>query len=197
MNTKDIKKIIFHFALVLVATIIAIWLLNNWMHKYTRHGEEVMVPKIREMRLDKAVAILEEQGFRYLVIDSVYKDNLNKMDIAEQDPAPGSLVKKGRTIYLIINSLGKPKVPMPKLVNVSISLAKVLIKNSGLKLGQIETKETLMGDGLVLQQYIKGDSIPVGKMVEKGSTVNLLVSIKPTELDSLGLDESSINSDEL
>jgi eukaryotic-like serine/threonine-protein kinase len=197
MNTKDTKKIILHFALVLVSTIIAIWLLNKWMHSYTKHGEEVMVPKIREMRLDKAVAILEEQGFRYLVIDSVYKDNLKKMDIAEQDPAPGSLVKKGRTIYLIINSLGKPKVPMPKLVNVSISLAKVLIKNSGLKLGQIETKKTLMGDGLVLQQFIRGDTIPVGKMVEKGSTVNLLVSIKPTELDSIGVDGSVIDLGEL
>jgi len=197
MNTKDTKKIILHFAIALVSTIIAIWLLNQWMHSYTRHGEEVIVPKIREMRLDKAVAILEEQGFRYIVIDSVYKDNLKKMDIAEQDPAPGSLVKKGRTIYLIINSLGKPKVPMPKLVNVSISLAKVLIKNSGLKLGQIETKKTLMGDGLVLQQFIRGDTIPVGKMVEKGSTVNLLVSIKPTELDSIGLDGSVIDLGEL
>jgi beta-lactam-binding protein with PASTA domain len=197
MNTKDTKKIILHFALVLISIIVGIWLLNKWMHTYTRHGEEVMVPKIREMRLDKAVAILEEQGFRYLVIDSVYKDHLKKMDIAEQDPAPGSLVKKGRTIYLIINSLGKPKVPMPKLVNVSVSLAKVLIKNSGLKLGQIETKKTLMGDGLVLQQFIKGDTIPVGKMVEKGSTVNLLVSIKPTESDSIGADGSVFNFDEL
>ena len=47
MNTKDTKKIILHFALVLISIIGGIWLLNKWMHTYTRHGEEVMVPKIR------------------------------------------------------------------------------------------------------------------------------------------------------
>jgi len=168
---------------VIVALLLIIWGLNTWMHSYTRHGETIEVPDITKVRLDKAIEMLEEGGFRYEVIDSVYRDNFNKMDIVEQDPIGGSFVKKGRRIYLIVNALDKPKVQMPRLTNKSLSLAKVLLKNSGLNLGRIENKKTTLGDGLVLAQMLNGDTIKPYTLVVKGATIDLIVSIKPDESD--------------
>lgn len=172
-----------NFVGVVIVFLLIIWGLNSWMHSYTKHGETIEVPDITKVRLDKAIEILEEGGFRYEVIDSVYRDNFKKMDIVEQDPIGGSFVKKGRRIYLIVNALDKPKVPMPRLTNKSLSLAKVLLKNSGLRLGNIENKKTTLGDGLVLAQMRNGDTIRPYSLVVKGTAIDLIVSIKTDPTD--------------
>jgi beta-lactam-binding protein with PASTA domain len=183
-NLKQrIKLLAINFALVIVVIIVAIFIVNRWMHKFTRHGQSIEVPSVIGVRIDKAIDVLEEGNFRYEIIDSVYRDNLKKMDVAEQDPAAGSFVKKGRKVYLIVNSLDKPKVQVPRLQNKSINLAKVLLKNAGLKLGNVTTKKTTLGDGLVLAQFYRGDTLSPYSWIEKGAKIDLLISVKPGEND--------------
>lgn len=166
-----------------IAFVIVIWGINTWMHSFTRHGEAIEVPNLIGVRMDKAIEMLEDGKFRYEIIDSVYRDSMKKMDIVEQDPAAGSFVKKGRKIYLIVNSLDRPKVQVPRLTNKSLNLAKVLLKNAGLRVGNIETKKTIFGDNLVLAQLYHGDTIRPNTMVYKGTAIDLIVSIKPEAND--------------
>lgn len=182
-KNKNILTVSKHVAAVILLSVLGIFLLNQWLNIYTRHGEKVEVPSLTGMRIDKAISILEEQNFKYLIIDSVYRDKLKKMDVAEQDPQAGSWVKKERTIYLTINALDKPTVQVPRLVNKSFSLASALLKNSGLQLGRVEYKKTILGDGLVVGQFYRGDSIQPYALVEKGAKIDLVVSIKPEEGD--------------
>ncbi|MCO6496009.1 MAG: PASTA domain-containing protein [Bacteroidetes bacterium] len=169
--------------IAIVVFLIFIWGLQKWMYDFTHHGEAVEVPNLVGVRMDKAIAMLEEGKFRYEIIDSVYRDSMKKMDIVEQDPSGGSFVKKGRKVYLIVNSLDKPKVQVPKLINKSLNLATALLRNSGLRVGNIETKKTLLGDNLVLAQLYHGDTIKPYTMVYKGTAIDLIVSIKPDEGD--------------
>jgi beta-lactam-binding protein with PASTA domain len=174
-----------NFAAIILLLLLSIWIVNKWMHSFTRHGEEVTVPDITKIRIDKAMELLEENGFRYEITDSVYRDGYKKMDVVEQDPMPGSVVKNGRKIYLVINALDKPSVQVPRLQNKSFSLAKALLKNAGLNLGKVESKKTNLGDGLVLAQMFKGDTIAPYSLVEKGAKIDLIISVKPNPDDIL------------
>jgi beta-lactam-binding protein with PASTA domain len=71
--------------------------------------------------------------------------------------------------------LAKPKVKVPMLVDQSLNLATVLIKNSGLEVGNIEYKYDEIGNNLVVTQSINGMEVPAGKMVTKGTRIDLLV----------------------
>jgi len=55
-------------ATVIVVVLIAFFSLGY----YTRHGEGVPVPNLEGMQADKAIALLDQQGFHDPHIDSVY-----------------------------------------------------------------------------------------------------------------------------
>ena len=68
---------------------------------YTRHGKAVIVPEVKTMILPDALHILDREGFRYDIIDSLFIDGAVPGSVIEQTPAGGSKVKDGRIIYLL------------------------------------------------------------------------------------------------
>lgn len=176
---KAIKILGIQLLLVAIALVLLFWGLTAWLKSYTKHGEMVPVPEVTLMRVDKSIEILESLGFRYEIVDSVYAEEAQPMDVIDQNPTTGSMVKRGRKVYLTINALGKPQVQAPRLQNRSLRLAKVLIQNSGLSVGTIITKKTDLGDGLVLAPMYRGDTLKPYTMLDKGTAIDLIVSIKP------------------
>src|SRR5690606_35671393 len=142
-------------------------------------GESVDVPEINGMQAEKATQFLEDMGLELRIIDSVYQEDQSAMAIVDQDPHPGMKVKPGRVIYVTVNTGIKPKVKMPQLVNGGLNLAKVLVQNSGLKVGRIDSMESEMGAGLVLKQLYKGKPVAANTLLEKGSIIDITVSKKP------------------
>ncbi len=69
------------------------------LSSYTRHGSGVPVPRLKGLNVDKAIALLKEQGFN-VKIDSVFVPDQAPGTVVEQDPDAGTNVKEGRTIYL-------------------------------------------------------------------------------------------------
>ena len=145
---------------------------------YTRHGEKIKVPAVIGMPYENASKILEDANLEILVMDSVYDEDMKPGTIVEQDPAGNVDVKPGRKIYVTVNSGIKPKVKVPKLINGSSNLAMVLLQNSGLKLGRIDSVASSFGSGLVIRQKYKGADIPPYTMIEKGSVIDIVVSKK-------------------
>lgn len=171
-----LKNWIYNILLGLVAVSIAIWLIFMWMNWYTRHNSHVTVPNIKGITLEEAASKLDEANLRFEVFDSVYNEKFKKDAITEQDPSANAKVKPGRIIYLTVNSLAKPKVKMPKLVDQSLTLSKAMLNNLGLEIGNIEYKFDEIGQNLVLEQLHNGRSIPPGKVLEKGSIIDLVVA---------------------
>lgn len=185
------------FKNVLIAVIVSVILffaVDYGIQVYTKHGVTVKVPNIVGQSQTEAIMALQSANLVPVIQDSVYEDSFPKMAITDQDPDSTRTVKEGRKIYLTINSLPKPKVRMPKLVDKSLNLGKAILTNTGLQLGKLSHQYSLLGSGFIIQQYFEGDSIPAGKMVEKGSAIDLKVS-KYISVDSvyfLGVDTSKV-----
>ncbi|MCC6817887.1 MAG: PASTA domain-containing protein [Bacteroidia bacterium] len=168
-------------AVAFIAFLFLAMLFTNW---FTRHGQSIKVPKVIGMPIDNANQLLDDNDLELVIIDSVYKEDSSPNTIVEQDPRPESNVKPGRIIYVTINTGLKPKVKMPKLINGGANLAKVLLQNSGLKLGKIDSVPSGIGSGLVLSQKYKGRDVAPNTLLEKGSIIDISVSKKVFLKDS-------------
>jgi beta-lactam-binding protein with PASTA domain len=187
------KNLLINLLLAAVASLLALWLIFMGLNFYTRHNESVDVPNVKGEKIETAIEKIENAGLRYEIFDSVYSDDFKKNTITEQDPDPGSKVKPGRIIYLTLNSLDVPMVKVPKLTDQSLALTKAMIKSAGFKLGEITYKHDAIGNNLVIEQLHNGDHIPPGKMLEKGSVIDLVVATTsmqgaPNTDDSAGVD---------
>ena len=60
---------------------------------YTRHGKAVIVPEVKTMILPDALRILDREGFRYDIIDSLFIDGA----------VPGSVIEQ-RVYYVVQKS---------------------------------------------------------------------------------------------
>lgn len=171
------KNWVYNIALGIVALAIAGWLVFLWMGWYTHHNKSIEVPNLLGVEFERAVEQLDDAGLRYEITDSVYNPEKRKNSVAEQEPEPGFKVKPNRIIYLIVNSRSTPKIKMPGLVDRSFNLAKAVIKSSGLVLGKVEYTYNDMANNLVEKQLYKGREIKAGELIEKGSVVDLVVSL--------------------
>ena len=113
---------------------------------------------------------------KFEIVDSVYNSQQPKGVVLEQDPQPGFMVKENRTIYLTMNAFYPPSLPMPRLIDNSIRLAKIILENNGLKLKDY----TFIPDvckNCVLKQLYKGEEIEEGALVPKGAKIDLVVGM--------------------
>ena len=90
-------------AMIIVVIAIALGTLQ-WLDNYTRHGEAVVVPNVKGLPMRQAENEIYKQSLKAVAIDSSYVKGMPPGAILEQNPAGGSKVKKGRTVYLTINS---------------------------------------------------------------------------------------------
>ena len=80
----------------------------KWLDAYTHHGEAVVVPDVKGMRVAEAQKIFAGKGLECTVADSTYVKTLPAGSILDYTPTVGQRVKKVRTVYLTINPLNIP-----------------------------------------------------------------------------------------
>jgi beta-lactam-binding protein with PASTA domain len=134
----------------------------------------VTVPDIHGLKLDKPEKLHSDRSLQYKVVDSLYETGMVPGTIMDQDPDANSKVKKGRTVYIAINSVQPPKVKMPNLVDVSYKLAEAILQTFGLKVGRLIYRPDLAKNA-VLDQYYKNAPIKAGSDIFKGSEIDLVL----------------------
>src|SRR6185312_16787332 len=113
LKTKSFRNTIISAILVsIVIVLIAFYSLDY----YTRHGSGILVPKVINMPIDRALSTLKDQGFG-ASIDSVYVLDQTPGTVIEQDPDAGTNVKQGRMIYLKIVKNQAPPVSLPDIID--------------------------------------------------------------------------------
>lgn len=176
LNNWIVKNIlgalVFVLALVLVANLILGFI--------TRHGQIVAVPDLTNMTVADASKVAADAGLRTVVFDSVYVRRMQKGAVFSQNPKPGTSVKQGRKIRLTINATRAKKVSMPNLVGFSIRQAKAELSSKGLYLGKIIYVSDIATNN-VLKQLYRNAEIRPGRMIESGSTVDLVAGLSETE----------------
>ncbi|GAB2831996.1 Stk1 family PASTA domain-containing Ser/Thr kinase [Streptomyces chlorus] len=98
-------------------------------------------------------------------------ENQTKGNICDQDPKPGTDVKKKSTVSLVV-STGAPKVAVPSVIGLSLEDATTKLEGDDYEFTvKTETREVSEDPGTVLDQDPTS-----GKEVEKGTTITLTVA---------------------
>ena len=140
---------------------------------YTRHGEGAPIPQLKGMQVSRATALLDQQGFKYL-IDSVYVLDQAPGTVIEQDPDAGTNVKDGRTVYLTVVTQLAPNVQLPDLEQSTYREAVATLSNFGIKIGDTTYKSDIARDR-ILEVRFGGQVIKTGTKLPKGSKVDLVL----------------------
>lgn len=193
MTLKDFlqSKVFFkQLAIALLIVIVVIFVLLQYLSYATNHGEEIPVPDLRKMTIEKAEEALDAIDLEYVVLDTVdFKADYPPYTIVQQDPLPKSHVKDGRKVYIKINSSGYAKVEMPDLIQKTYRAALPLLKSAGLEEGKKTYKPYLAKD-VVLEVWQNGKKLKKGDKVLKASKIDLVLGdgktgYEETENDSV------------
>jgi eukaryotic-like serine/threonine-protein kinase len=145
-----------------------------WIKTYTKHGQTIEVPDLREKSLSEAKTILESKNLRIKVMDSIFNTGAVRGAVIEQNPAFGLKVKENRTIYVTINAFKPPQVAFPNIKDVSLRQAEAIIKSLGLELGNIKYVPDIAKDA-VLGSSCKGVELKAGNQLVYGSKIDLIL----------------------
>ena len=160
---------------------------------YTRHGESFEVPHVTGMKLRDAHSMIDARQMKTAVVDYVYTEGIAHDIVLDQTPAGGSKVKRGRTIYLTVNTAVVPKIEIPDLIDNS-SMRQAAAKLKALAFGLTEPELVPGEQDWVYGIKYRGRQIYSGDSVPKGSSLTLCVG--DTHLrDSLAADTFFLNMD--
>ena len=154
------KKFYLNLLIILLLCVVLLWLTFRILDKYTRHDEVFSMPDFvgqdfRQVKHDYS------KDFNFILIDSVYPKGQQPGSIYQQDPLPGSKIKKGRNVYAIIVAETPEKTIMPNLKGIFdyLDYVEYSYKNN------------------IVDQYYKGQPIMEGTELVKGSKIMLRVGI--------------------
>ena len=140
------------------------------MPVYTNYNEGVTVPDVTRISLDEAEELLTSYGLRFEVADRRANSAFPGNYVIDQAPSAEVIVKPNRKIYLTVNAATKPTVKVPNVVNLSLRNAQIQLQNYGLEVGSISYESSRFKNAVLRQ------SISEGSVVEKGTTINLVIS---------------------
>ena len=175
-NTSTLGGLIIHFLLAIsVMALLGILYFFAYLPNVTNHGETITVPSIEGKSISEAEEFLASHDLRIEVNDSSYSADYPPLTVLKQYPSVGAKVKENRKIFITINRVSAPTVPLPDLVNnSSLAGAEALLKTNELKLGHIEFRSSPFLN-LVLDMKYKGKQITSGMRIPKGTAIDLVV----------------------
>lgn len=169
------KKFYIHLLIIILLGIVMLWIAFRSLDSYTRHDKVYTMPDfIGQNYLDVQKDYADD--FHFILIDSVYPKGQEPGSIVQQDPLPGSKIKKGRNVYYIIVAVMPEKTEMPNLKNLSLRQAISLLEANGLEVERLEYQD-YFAKNAVIEQIYKGQSIAPGTEIVKGSKITLHVGI--------------------
>lgn len=175
-NNETFGGMLLHATVALLIVLgLGVFYFYGYLPSTTNHDESITVPDVQGMHIEKVSTFLSEHDLRYEINDSSYSSEYPPLTILKQVPAPGARVKENRKIYLSVNRINPPTVPMPDLIDGSLINAEAVLKGSELKRGKIHL---VRGPFLnvVKEMRIGGNVVLPGARVPKGSIIDLVLT---------------------
>ena len=172
---RDRHPILVNSGLMVLALIALGYIALLFIDVFTSHGQQVQVPDVRNLPLEKAIDILEDAGLRWEISDSTtFYENFKPGTVIDQDPKAKSYIKKIRIIYLNVNAMHAPIIALPKLVDLPGRQGMATLKAMGFKHVTMDSIPSEM-DGLILQVTVDGHNVAPGKPVSVNSKIKITV----------------------
>ena len=169
------KKFYLNLLIIVLLSIVLLWLTFKLLNSYTRHDKVYTMPDFVGQDF-KQVKHEHSRDFNFILIDSVYPKGQQPGSIYQQDPLPGSKIKKGRNVYAIIVAMTPEKTTMPNVKGISLREAIGRLESSGLDVDHLEYV-TYDYKNNIIEQYYQGAPIAKGTELVKGSKIMLRVGI--------------------
>ena len=169
------KKFYLNLLIIVLLSIVLLWLTFKLLNSYTRHDKVYTMPDFVGQDF-KQVKHEHSRDFNFILIDSVYPKGQQPGSIYQQDPLPGSKIKKGRNVYAIIVAVTPEKTTMPNVKGISLREAIGRLESSGLDVDHLEYV-TYDYKNNIIEQYYQGAPIAKGTELVKGSKIMLRVGI--------------------
>ena len=176
---------------MIVVIVLLVFGTLEWLNIYTRHGEAVEVPNIKNININQAQLMLKNCELSVVVVDSSYVRGLTPGVILDQNPVEGSKVKKGRAIYVTINSDKVPMVSVPDLIdNSSLRQAEAKLRALGFKV--TEPKYISGEKDWVYGLIYNGRELYSGEKIPRESVITVCAGngSDQMEIDSTGIDST-------
>ena len=151
------------FTLIIFNSVIMPW--------YIRKEHSIPLINLKNKTISKAIDILESEGFKAVINDTVFTNTVLPGIVMDQFPKPYSRVKKGRTVRLSI-SHPEPLVDVPYLIGQSKRNGTLILQQVGLLLDTVYFEfHPDKKEGTIIWQSPKG-----GDILRKGNGIHLSVS---------------------
>ena len=134
--------------------------------------EEVRVPDLVGKDVVSVIEIMNQQGLQLAVERREPSQTIPKDSIVSQNPLPGTGIKKGRKIRIVV-SAGPSELLAPKVVGDQYRKADITLRQAGFSEPLIAKawSDTVERDIVIAQDP------PAGSPLEKGGKVGILVSL--------------------
>ena len=180
----------FRYTIIAILLFFGIFLLCAflWLKIYTHHGQELELPDYAGFEYEDAVKDARRKKFRMSVLDSIHVLGKPGGIILKQDPAPRSLVKEKRMIYVTITKRSPDKIlsgRLPEMYGKSYERKKKELADHFQIKSKIVDRRFDPGEaGQILEVRYHGDVIMDNRgrkndiPVEKGDVLEFVISEK-------------------
>ena len=176
--------IIFNAVLICITALLLIALSFLAMHIFTRHGQSQEVPDLKGKPLREAIEMLEREGLKWEINDSVYNDTFKPGCVVDQSPKAFSAVKAQRTIYLTVTPLSPRLIALPNVKDMSARTGQSMLEGLGFRNIHIEMVQSEF-NGLILGVLINGRNVAPGEKILLSSQITLQVGNGVNSNDSI------------
>ena len=172
---RDRHPILINSALMALAIASLGYIALLFIDVFTSHGQQVQVPDVRNMPLEKAIEILDDAGLRWEISDSTtFYENYKPGTVIDQDPKAKSYIKKIRIIYLSVNAMHAPIIQIPKLIELPGRQGMAMLKAMGYKYVTMDSIESQFA-GMILEVTVDGHKVAPGTPVSVNSKIKITV----------------------
>ena len=171
---KPFRLLLVNLAAMVGVGLAAVMITFRWIDSYTEHGVALVVPDVTGMHEEDAIRKLAQHHLVGVASDHVFVKGLAAGEITAQRPAANAKVKRGRKIYLTINSGNHPMIAVPDIAdNSSLRQAESRLRAAGFKLAP---NDTIAGDlDWVYGVRYNGCELQGGELVPEGAELTLVI----------------------
>jgi len=138
---------------------------------YVRYGKSDELINVKSMDIEAALIMIDAAGFRGVVTDTIFTNEVAPDIVLDQNPVAGSIVKKGRTVRLKISKAEK-LVKVPYIIGQSQRSAELKLNKVGLRIGAISRKYSSIYPADVIIEQAPDSSATISK----GFNVRVVIS---------------------
>lgn len=166
---------VLHLLIMLGVSLVVLMLVLFFIRIYARQGEEHELPDVVGLNITE----LQENNpieLDVVVMDSIFRPGEAGGLILTQDPKAGTMVKKGRKLYITMTAYTPEDAVLPEMAGLTVRQAVNELYAEGLVVGKLKFVEDPYKNN-VIDQTCKGKTLYAGQQIERGSVVDLVVGL--------------------